>query len=236
MTAKGSEFNEFKSQFKPDDRGFGYIKIMVSVHTKYQALGDLGIGDLGDRACQFPYIHKNIFRLGMKCPGGPSSWWWHGWDPTSLWWRRPRCRQTKLWWKTSSRWIHDLQNPSDPTNLKKLVLNWEKEKSNLFFFRTYRLRCSAKTRMRSVKKDSRPRLSEPEEPSNYIFAQYIILFLFSFCLVTELVFEISKLNDLQLQNNSWKTKDLVQILGWETKKSWLKQPNGLVRLNNMIDD
>ena len=38
VTAKGSEFNEFKSQFKPDDRGFGYIKIMVSVHTKYQAI------------------------------------------------------------------------------------------------------------------------------------------------------------------------------------------------------
>lgn len=29
VTAKGSEFNEFKSQFKPDDRGFGYIKIMT---------------------------------------------------------------------------------------------------------------------------------------------------------------------------------------------------------------
>ena len=29
VTAKGSQFNEFKSQFNPDDRGFGYIKIMV---------------------------------------------------------------------------------------------------------------------------------------------------------------------------------------------------------------
>ena len=61
MTAKGSEFNEFKSQFKPDDRGFGYIKIMVGVHTKYQAFGDLGIGDLGARACQFPNLYKKLF-------------------------------------------------------------------------------------------------------------------------------------------------------------------------------
>lgn len=29
VTAKGSQFNEFKSQFGPDDRGFGYIKIMT---------------------------------------------------------------------------------------------------------------------------------------------------------------------------------------------------------------
>ena len=29
VTAKGSQFNEFKSQFGPDDRGFGYIKVMV---------------------------------------------------------------------------------------------------------------------------------------------------------------------------------------------------------------
>ena len=29
VTAKGSQFNEFKSQFGADDRGFGYIKIMV---------------------------------------------------------------------------------------------------------------------------------------------------------------------------------------------------------------
>jgi len=29
VTAKGSHFNEFKSQFGPDDRGFGYIKIMT---------------------------------------------------------------------------------------------------------------------------------------------------------------------------------------------------------------
>jgi len=29
VTAKGSQFNEFKSQFGPDDRGFGYIKVMT---------------------------------------------------------------------------------------------------------------------------------------------------------------------------------------------------------------
>jgi len=29
VTAKGSQFNEFKSQFGADDRGFGYIKIMT---------------------------------------------------------------------------------------------------------------------------------------------------------------------------------------------------------------
>merc|ERR1712045_835270 len=29
VTAKGSQFNEFKTQFGPDDRGFGYIKIMT---------------------------------------------------------------------------------------------------------------------------------------------------------------------------------------------------------------
>lgn len=29
VTAKGSQFNEFKSQFNSDDRGFGYIKIMT---------------------------------------------------------------------------------------------------------------------------------------------------------------------------------------------------------------
>ena len=31
VTAKGSQFNEFKSQFGADDRGFGYIKIMVNI-------------------------------------------------------------------------------------------------------------------------------------------------------------------------------------------------------------
>jgi len=29
VTAKGSQFNEFRSQFGPDDRGFGYIKVMT---------------------------------------------------------------------------------------------------------------------------------------------------------------------------------------------------------------
>merc|ERR1712032_1371646 len=29
VTAKGSQFNEFKSRFNSDDRGFGYIKIMT---------------------------------------------------------------------------------------------------------------------------------------------------------------------------------------------------------------
>jgi hypothetical protein len=29
VTAKGVDFDEFKSKFGPDDRGFGYIKIMV---------------------------------------------------------------------------------------------------------------------------------------------------------------------------------------------------------------
>jgi hypothetical protein len=29
VTAKGSQFNEFKSQFGPDDRGFGYMKVMT---------------------------------------------------------------------------------------------------------------------------------------------------------------------------------------------------------------
>ena len=33
VTAKGSQFNEFKSQFNSDDRGFGYIKIMVLYST-----------------------------------------------------------------------------------------------------------------------------------------------------------------------------------------------------------
>ena len=33
VTAKGSQFNEFKSQFGPDDRGFGYIKVMVGHHN-----------------------------------------------------------------------------------------------------------------------------------------------------------------------------------------------------------
>ena len=31
VTAKGSQFNEFRSQFGTDDRGFGYIKVMVSL-------------------------------------------------------------------------------------------------------------------------------------------------------------------------------------------------------------
>jgi len=29
VTAKGSQFNEFKTQFGPDDRGFGYMKVMT---------------------------------------------------------------------------------------------------------------------------------------------------------------------------------------------------------------
>ena len=29
VTATGSEFDKFKACFGPDDRGFGYIKIMV---------------------------------------------------------------------------------------------------------------------------------------------------------------------------------------------------------------
>ena len=29
VTAKGAQFQEFKSQFGADDRGFGYIKVMV---------------------------------------------------------------------------------------------------------------------------------------------------------------------------------------------------------------
>ena len=33
VTAKGQDFAEFRSHFGPDDRGFGYIKIMVSRFT-----------------------------------------------------------------------------------------------------------------------------------------------------------------------------------------------------------
>ena len=89
VTAKGSQFNEFKSQFGADDRGFGYIKIMVIIiDVWYQ-----------------DFVTMNLFsRLVMRCPRGPSLWWSPGSDPMSLSWRRPRCPLTRLWWRILFRY------------------------------------------------------------------------------------------------------------------------------------
>ena len=38
VTAKGQDFDEFKSNFGPDNRGFGYIKIAVRLFLSFQPL------------------------------------------------------------------------------------------------------------------------------------------------------------------------------------------------------
>ena len=100
VTAKGSQFNEFRSQFGPDDRGFGYIKVMVSLcpYTGHCATnlhflgcifsaatmlplnGDVcprkccNVDQCGNKMSQSNSHCDQIFfsRLVMKCPRDPS--------------------------------------------------------------------------------------------------------------------------------------------------------------------
>ena len=90
VTAKGSQFNEFKSQFGPDDRGFGYMKVMVRIRNKYFSFIDLDC--------------PRVARLETKCPRDQSSSSVLGLGQTSQLWRKPRCQRTKPWWRSLWRW------------------------------------------------------------------------------------------------------------------------------------
>ena len=75
MTATGDDFATFKSHFGPDDRGFGYIKIMVRRDGVVMCDESRDLcEDIDDNFCVDNMIDNNsLFRLGTRCPNVPSS-------------------------------------------------------------------------------------------------------------------------------------------------------------------